>query len=92
MRSHWALAHVEYHSTCCAAFLKRPTSFSGKSPMSLCFLMDGQHYRRTGSTVLHFADDFGGQAFHLLGVVEEQSELDEFGSRIRDLAQTCDAG
>jgi len=49
-------------------------------------------YRRVGSIVLHFADDFGGQAFHLLGVVEEQVELDEFGSRVRDLTQTCDAG
>jgi len=48
--------------------------------------------RRTGSIVLHVADDLGGQAFHLLGVVEEQAELDEFGSCIRDLAQTCDAG
>ena len=48
--------------------------------------------KRTGSIGLHFADDLGGQAFHLLGVVEEQAELDEFGSCIRDLAQTCDAG
>ena len=54
--------------------------------------LDGQHDRRVGSIVLHFADDFGGQAFHLLGVVEEQVELDEFGSRVRDLTQTCDAG
>ena len=37
-------------------------------------------------------DDFGGQAFHLLGVVEEQVELDQFGPCIRDLAQTPDAG
>ena len=37
-------------------------------------------------------DDFGGQVFHLFSVVEEQVELNEFGSRIRDLAQTCNAG
>jgi hypothetical protein len=48
--------------------------------------------QRTDLRVLHFAQDFGSQAFHLLGVVEEQAELDEFGSRIRDLAQPGDAG
>ena len=51
-----------------------------------------QRSLRTHLRVLHFAQDFGSQAFHLLGVVEEQAELDEFGSRIRDLAQTGDAG
>jgi hypothetical protein len=44
--------------------------------------------KRAGLIVLHFTDDFGSQTFHLLGVLQEQVELDEFGSRVRDLAQT----
>lgn len=55
------------------------TLLGGLSPISVGFL-------------LYFADDFGSQELHLLGVVVEQAELDEFGSRIRDLAQTADAG
>jgi hypothetical protein len=35
--------------------------------------------------VLPFAHDFSTQAFHLLGIVEEQVEPDEFGFRVRDL-------
>lgn len=49
-------------------------------------------YKKADSIVLHFADDFGGQAFHLFVVVEEQVELDEFGSRVGDLAQPGNAG
>jgi hypothetical protein len=41
---------------------------------------------------VHLADDFGGQAFYLFDVVVEQVELDEFGSRLGDLAQTGNAG
>jgi hypothetical protein len=54
--------------------------------------LDGQRYRRAGSPVLHFADDLACQAFHLLGVVDEQVELDEFGSCLDNLAQTGNAG
>lgn len=50
-----------------------------------------RHSKAT-SIVLHFADDFVGQAFHLFGLVEEEVELNEFGSRFGDLAQTFDAG
>lgn len=39
-----------------------------------------------------FWNDFDGQAFHLNNVVEEQVELDKFGTRISYLAQTCDEG
>ena len=44
------------------------------------------------SLALHSADDFGSQAFHLLGLVEEQVKLDEFGSCLGDLAQAAHAG
>src|SRR2546430_4105689 len=37
-------------------------------------------------------DDFGGQALHLLGLVEEQVELNELGPCISYLSQACDAG
>ena len=37
-------------------------------------------------------DDFGGQALHLFGFVEQQVELNEFGPCICDLSQACDAG
>ena len=75
----------------------RSARVATSTPLSRCSrtrrLSSRQHCaQRASSIVLHFADDFGGQAFHLLGVVEEQTELDEFGSRVRDLAQTCDAG
>jgi hypothetical protein len=79
-------------ATCCAVFLKRLPSFRGRAPISVCFLSREATLQRPDLIVLHFVDDFGGQAFHLLGVIEEQAELDEFGSRIRDLAQTGDAG
>src|SRR5581483_4612518 len=54
--------------------------------------MDRLRYKKANALVLHFADDFGGQTFHLFSVVEEEVELDELGSRVGDLAQTCDAG
>jgi hypothetical protein len=50
-------------------------------PSAFVFFLDEQPYRRVGSIVLPFANDFGIQAFHLLGIVEEQVELDEVGSR-----------
>ena len=66
-----------FEMSCTAILLIPPRG--GLSPISVWFL-------------LSFADDFGSQVLHLLGVVVEQAELDEFGSRIRDLAQTSDAG
>ena len=48
-------------------------------------------YLQADSIILHFADDFGGQAFHLFGVIDEQVELDKFCSRIGDFAQTGNA-
>ena len=73
----------------CAADQRIPVEYL---PSAFVSLMDGQHYRRADSIVLHFADDFGGQAFHLLGLVYEQVELDEFGSRVGNLAQTGNTG
>src|SRR5437660_2278341 len=53
---------------------------------------DRLRFGLTASLVLHRAQNFSGQAFHLFSLVEEQVELDQFGSRLRDLAQPCDAG
>jgi hypothetical protein len=42
--------------------------------------------------MLHGTQDFNGQPFHLLGLVQERVELDQFCSRLRDLTQPGDAG
>jgi|GEM_PF-6024805 len=38
------------------------------------------------SLVLHLANNFGGQAFHLFGFVREDVEQDEFSSRFGHFA------
>jgi hypothetical protein len=38
---------------------------------AIAHLWMGKTIKGAGSVVLHFADDFGSQAFHLLGLVEE---------------------
>ena len=44
------------------------------------------------SLVLHVADDFGGQAFHLPGFFEEQVEQDKLSSCVCDRTQASNAG
>ena len=53
--------------------------------------LDGRRDQRADSPVLHGANDFAGQAFHLLGRVSEQVQLDKFGTRLGDLAQARNA-
>lgn len=53
--------------------------------------LDGRRDQKADSPVLHGADDLTGQAFHQLGRVSEQVELDKVGSRLGDLAQSRNA-